>query len=384
MGRVTKPLTALEVKKAKPSESVYHLYDGGGLMLQVSPKGKKTWKFRFRENGKISVISLGHFPDFSLEDARKKSSELRVKISNGISIIRKKSNLFEDVAREWHKLESSNWTSRHAGKVLRYLEIYIFPFIGNVEINKLKTSDFLMVLKKIEDSGKLSTMHRCRSALSRMCAYAVACGDIDTNPVLMLSRALRPAKSTHFSSVITPVDVATALKKIWQYQGTFPVECALKIAPYVFMRPVELRTMRWDGIDFDKAEYHYHVGKTNIDQIVPLSRQVVAILKMLKPLTERGEWVFSSKRMPMSDSTINKALRSMGITSDILVGHGFRAMARTLLDEELGYRIDYIEQQLAHAVKDPLGRAYNRTTHLKARKEMMQTWADYLDRLRAS
>lgn len=384
MGRVTKPLTALEVKKAKPSESVYHLYDGGGLMLQVSPKGKKTWKFRFRENDKVSVISLGHFPDFSLEDARKKSAELRVKVSNGVSITRKRVNLFEDIAREWHKHESDNWTPKHSARVLRCLEIYIFPFIGSADIGKLKAPDFLDILKKVEVTGKIETMHRCKTALNQLCAYSVACGYIDSNPILSLSGAIKPVRRKHFSSVITPSGVAVILKRIWLYQGTYPVECALKIAPYVFMRPGELRTMKWNDVDFERAEYRYHVGKTDIDQIVPLSGQVIKILKTLRPLTGHGEWVFSLNTRPMSDGTINKALRSVGITSDILVGHGFRAMARTLLDEELGYRIDYIEQQLAHTVKDPLGRAYNRTTHLKARKEMMQAWADYLDRLRTS
>ena len=384
MGRVAKPLTALEVRKAKPSESVYHLYDGGGLMLQVSPKGKKTWKFRFRENDKVSVISLGHFPDFSLEDARKKSAELRVKLSNGISITRKRANLFEAVAREWHKHESENWTPKHSARVLRCLEIYIFPFIGTSDIRKLKAPDFLDILKKVEVTGKIETMHRCKTALSQLCAYSVACGYIEENPILSLSGAIKPVRRKHFSSVITPLSVSVVLKKIWLYQGTYPVECALKIAPYVFMRPGELRTMRWENVDFEKAEYRYHVGKTDIDQIVPLSNQVMSILNTLRPLTGHGEWIFSLNTRPMSDGTINRALRSMGITPDVLVGHGFRAMARTLLDEELGYRIDYIEQQLAHTVKDPLGRAYNRTTHLKARKEMMQAWADYLDKLRES
>ena len=353
-------------------------------MLQVSPKGKKTWKFRFRENDKVSVISLGHFPDFSLEDARKKSAELRVKLSNGISITRKRANLFEAVAREWHKHESENWTPKHSARVLRCLEIYIFPFIGTSDIGKLKAPDFLDILKKVEVTGKIETMHRCKTALSQLCAYSVACGYIEENPILSLSGAIKPVRRKHFSSVITPLSVSVVLKKIWLYQGTYPVECALKIAPYVFMRPGELRTMRWENVDFEKAEYRYHVGKTDIDQIVPLSNQVMSILNTLRPLTGHGEWIFSLNTRPMSDGTINRALRSMGITPDVLVGHGFRAMARTLLDEELGYRIDYIEQQLAHTVKDPLGRAYNRTTHLKARKEMMQAWADYLDKLRES
>lgn len=386
--RIAKPLTALGVQKAKPKEKPYALYDGNGLFLRISVAGRKSWAFKYKEpaKGRYSVISIGRYPDISLDDARKKATELRVRLLDGESIRKEKVLRFDAVAREWHAYEkdASEWTEKTAHRAIRILEMYIFPEIGKADISRLNSPDLLDLLKGIEATGALETVKRMKTVLSQIYRYAMSCGYVTSNPVPALTGAIKPVKKKHFASVTNPDDVASILKKLWSYEGTYPVACALKIAVYCFMRPGELRTMQWDNVDFEKAEYRYHVGKTDIDQIVPLSNQVIKILRTLKQITGHGQWVFSMREKPMSENTVNNALRSMGITGQTLVGHGFRAMARTLLDEELGYRIDYIEQQLAHSVRDPLGRAYNRTTHLKARKEMMQEWADYLDKLRTS
>ncbi len=386
--RIAKPLTALSVQKAKPKEKPYALYDGNGLFLRISVAGRKSWAFKYKESakGRYSVISIGRYPDLSLDDARKKATELRVRLLDGESIRKEKVLQFEAVAKEWHSYEqdASGWTEKTAHRAIRILEMYIFPEIGKADISKLNSPDLLDLLKGVEETGALETVKRMKTVLSQIYRYAISCGYVTSNPVPALTGAIKPVKKKHFASVTDPDDVAKILRKLWSYDGTYPVACALKIAVYCFMRPGELRMMRWENVDFEKAEYRYHVGKTDIDQIVPLSNQVIKILRTLEQITGHGQWLFSMREKPMSENTVNNALRLMGISGQTLVGHGVRAMARTLLDEELGFRQDWIEQQLAHSVRDPLGRAYNRTTHLKARKEMMQAWADYLDKLRTS
>jgi integrase len=243
----------------------------------------------------------------------------------------------------------------------------------------------LGVLRRIEDRGALETAHRILNASGQVLRYAVATGRIQRDPTPDLRGALKPVKATHFAATTDPVSFATILRAIDGYQGSPVVRCALRLAPLLFARPGELRRAEWSQIDLDTAEWRYLVTKTQTPHIVPLSTQAVAILKELQPLTGRGCYVFPSARTsnrPMSDNAILAALRRLGIEKEEMSGHGFRAVARTILDEVLGVRPDFIEHQLAHAVKDPNGRAYNRTAHLAERRKMMQQWADYLDQIR--
>ena len=270
--------------------------------------------------------------------------------------------------------------------MIRLLELHIFPEVGDRPIHEVTAPQLLDALRRLEECGKLETAHRARGICGQVFRYAIQTGRAERDPAADLRGALPPPQKNHFAAVTEPSRVGEILRAIDAYGGTLVVACALRLAPLVFVRPGELRHAEWADIDMDAGEWRFMVTKTNTPHIVPLSRQAVAILRELKPLTGHGRYVFPSARnprgdRPMSDNAILAALRRLGIPKDQMTGHGFRAMARTILDEELGSRPDIIEHQLAHAVRDPNGRAYNRTAHLSDRRRMMQDWADYLERL---
>ena len=293
-------------------------------------------------------------------------------------------NSFEVIAREWHTKQKSKWAESHAKKIIRGLERDIFPWIGNTPISKVTAPALLETIRRIEKRGANETAHRALSACGQVFRYSIATGRAERDLSYDLRGALEPVNKQHFSAVTEPKLVAKLLRTLDSYEGTPIVQCALRLAPLVFVRPGELRTAEWAHIDLVNAEWRYTVSKTNTQHIVPLSVQAVSVLREIQPLTDQGRYVFPSARSPrgdrpMSDNAILAAMRTLGISKEEMSGHGFRAMARTILDEVLGFRADYIEHQLAHAVRDPNGRAYNRTAHLPERKKMMQAWADYLD-----
>ncbi|MDA1373091.1 MAG: site-specific integrase, partial [Proteobacteria bacterium] len=295
-------------------------------------------------------------------------------------------NSFEVVAREWFAKYAPHWSPNHANRIISRLERDIFPWIGGKPIADLTPPQLLEVVRRIEERGALETAHRAMSNCGQVFRYAVATGRAERDISSDLRGALSPVNGEHFASVTEPEKVADLLRALDGYEGTLTVRCALRLAPLVFVRPGELRHAQWEDIDLDKAEWSYTVTKTKTQHIVPLPKQAVAILRELHPLTGRGRYVFPGARSsarPMSDNAVLSAMRSLGISKEEMSGHGFRAMARTILDEVLGIRPDYIEHQLAHAVRDPNGRAYNRTAHLPERRKMMQAWADYLDKLKA-
>ncbi len=263
----------------------------------------------------------------------------------------------------------------------------MFPWIGKESLSEITPPQLLNVLRRIEARGALETAHRALGHCGQVFRYAVAIGKAERDPTQDLKGALPPYKKKHYAAPTDPEKFAEILRVFHGYQGAFHVQCALKLAPLVFVRPGELRKAEWADFDLTNAEWRFLVTKTETPHIVPLSRQAINILTTLKPLTGNGKYLFPSARSndrPMSDNAILAAMRRMGIGKDEMTGHGFRATARTLLDEVLGYRPDHIEQQLAHAVRDPLGRAYNRTAHLDERRKMMQAWSDYIDSLLAS
>ena len=270
---------------------------------------------------------------------------------------------------------------------LRRFEVDIFPWIGSKPVAKLAAPDVLAVLRRIEARGAIETAHRARSDCGQVMRYAVATGRAQADVTRDLRGALSEVKPTHHASITEPVRIGELLRAIEGFAGQFPTRCALKLAPLTFVRPGELRQAEWSEFDLDRAEWNIPASRMKMRQahLVPLSSQAVAVLRELWPLTGTGRYLFPGARdrkRPMSNVTINAALRRMGFDRDTMTGHGFRAMARTVLDEVLGFRPDYIEHQLAHAVRDPNGRAYNRTAHLPERRKMMQAWADYLDTLR--
>lgn len=387
------PLSDVAIRKAKPADKPQRLFDGGGLYLEVMPTGGKLWRWKYRYAGKEKRLALGGYPAVGLAEARERQGAARKLLAAGIdpgeqrkaeraATVHRAANTFAAVATEMQTQRAGKLSAvsrERADRLLRYLS----P-IANLPIASIDGPLLLAALRKIEARG-METTHRARAFAGQVFRYGIATGRNKGNPARDLLGALAPVKGGHFASLTEPAQVAPLLRALWGYQGGPVVQAALKIAPLVFVRPGELRAARWAEIDLDAAEWRYTVPKTDTPHIVPLASQVVAVLSELQSLTGRGEYAFPSERgkgRPMSENTINAALRVLGYGSDTMTGHGFRAMARTMLDEVLGFRPDYIEHQLAHAVRDPNGRAYNRTAHLPERRKMMQAWADYLDNLR--
>ena len=391
------PLSDIKIRNAKPAEKPVRLFDERGLYLEVSPAGGKWWRLKYRFAGKEKRLSLGVYPDVSLKDARDSREECRKMLAGGVDPSENRkarksassdraSNSFEVVTREWFAKFSPGWAASHSGRILEFFERDVFPWLGDRAISDVTAKDLLGVIRRIEGRGALDTAHRARGRCGQVLRYAVATGRCDRDPSVDLRGALPAAKGGHFAATTEPAKLAGILRAMDGYQGEVTVRCALRLAPLVFVRPGELRAAKWKDIDFDAAEWRYVVTKTKVAHIVPLSRQAITILRELEPLTSNGAYVFPGARTrlrPMSDNAILAAMRRMGIGKEEMSGHGFRAVARTILDEVLGFRPDYIEHQLAHAVRDPNGRAYNRTAHLAERKKMMQEWADYLDKLKA-
>jgi len=391
------PLTDTAIRNTKPGLKPTKFFDERGLFLLVTPAGGKWWRLKYRFDGKEKLLSLGVYPDVGLKDARERRDTARRQIADGIdpSLNRKAekslrqrqvANSFELVSREWYEKHAPNWVASHGDRIIRRLERDIFPLIGKRPIGEIAAPELLDVVRRIEARGALETAHRALSNCGQVFRYAVATGRATRDPSGDLRGALPPVKGEHFAAVTEPEQVGAILRSINDYQGTATVVCALRLAPLVFVRPGELRAAEWAHIDLDTGEWRYTVTKTGTPHIVPLATQAVALLRELQPLTGHGRYVFPSARTsarPMSDNAILAAMRRMGISKEEMSGHGFRAMARTILDEVLGFRPDLIEHQLAHAVKDPNGRAYNRTAHLPERRKMMQQWADYLDKITA-
>ncbi len=393
------PLTAQEVKNKKATDKQYKVSDEKGLFLLVHPNGSKYWRMNYRYGGKQKTLALGVYPDISLADARGKRDDARSLIANGLDpsdIQRAKKvaqhqsqeNSFKAIALEWIAKETGKWSDSYTHKITRLLTKDIFPAIGSRPISEITPPDLLACLRKIEARGVVETAHRAKRIAGQIFRYAIATGRAERDPSHDLKGALVTTQASHFAAITDPKEVGPLLLMIDDYQGTIEVSTALKLAPLFFCRPKELRYMEWSEIHFDKEEWRIPGDKMKVkeDHIVPLCSQAMEILQNFLNITGHRQYVFPSARSPkrpMSDNALLSAMRRMGIPKEKMTPHGFRAMARTLLDEELGYRIEWIECQLAHAVKDANGRAYNRTTYLRQRKDMMQHWADYLDELKA-
>ena len=388
------PLTKLSIQAAKAIDKASKLFDGRGLYLLVTPNGSKGWRFKYRLQSKEKLLSLGTYPEGSLADARERLEECRKLVAQGIDpsefrklnrtrALERSANSFEAVALEWLAKKAATWSAGHKARLESRLSNDIFPLIGNQPIADISARQVLQVIRKIEERGAIESAHRALSNCSQIMRYAVQTGRADRDPCVDLRGALPSVKIRHLAAVVKPQEIGNLLLKLSDYRGSHVVRCALKIAPLVFVRPGELRHAKWKDIDLEVAEWRFLVTKTNTEHIVPLARQAVEILKELHKFTSSSEFVFPGARSitkPMSENAVLAALRALDIPKEEMSGHGFRAMARTILEEELGFRPEFIEHQLAHSVRDPLGRAYNRTTHLDERKRMMQEWADWLDK----
>lgn len=390
------PLTDVEIRNAPPREKAYRLTDGSGMYLEVSPAGGKYWRFKYRFAGKEKRLALGVYPEVGGKEARLRRDEARRLLANGIdpgierkvqkaATVERAANSFEAVAREWFARQSPGWAKSHADKIIARLEKDVFPWLGGRAIAEIKAPEVLAVLRRVEARGALDTSHRVHQNCGQVFRYAVATGRAERDVSADLRGALPPARHTHFASVTEPEEVAGLLRALDGFQGTFVVQCALRLAPLLFVRPGELRTAEWAQFDLEKAQWRYTVSKTKTEHLVPLARQAVEILRDLHALTGQRRYVFPGRDVskPMSGAAINAALRRMGFdTKTEITGHGFRAMARTILHERLRFPSEVIEHQLAHKVPDALGTAYNRTKFIDDRVVMMQKWADYLEQLK--
>ncbi|AMO70261.1 tyrosine-type recombinase/integrase [Zhongshania aliphaticivorans] len=390
------PLTDTAVKQAKPKEKTYRLSDEKGMYLEVTPKGQKYWRMKYRIGKQEKRLSIGVYPTVSLKKARQIREQARQHLLDGIDPSGLKQarkltselaseNCFKVVALEWFAKKKPIWAENHWTKVERMMTRDLFPYLGARPLNEITPPELLAVLRKIESRGALESAKRTKQIAGQIFRYGVATGRCERDASQDLTGALANPIKQHRAAITNPKEVGPLLNALDGYQGTTVVKAALSLAPLTFVRPGELRKAKWAEIDFNKAEWRYYVTKTKSDHIVPLSQQAIAILTELQPLTCNSEYVFPGARSlsrPMSDNAVLSAMRRMGIEKDEMCGHGFRAMARTILDEELHFRPDWIEHQLAHSVKDVHGRAYNRTAHLAERKKMMQAWANYLDTLK--
>ena len=394
------PLSEVKIRNAKPRDKAFILTDGDGLFLLVTPSGGKLWRFRYYFDRKRKDIALGTYPEIPLAGARQRRDEARRQLANGIDpgAVRKAikaarneaaANSFEIVAREFHGHKKDVWTEDHASTILTRMEKDIFPWIGAIPLTLVTAKDIKGVVDRVKSRGTIEAARRLLTIISQVFTYAISTDRANFNIAQGMKGYLPPTSKTrkHMSAVTDPRELATLLRAMDAYQGSFIAQCALKLLPLFFCRPGELRHIEWSEVDFETEQINIPARKMKMraDHIIPLSSQAIAILKELYPLTGYGTFVFPSARSLsrcMSDNTINAALRRMGFDGSVVVAHGFRATARTLLHEVLKINPYVIEAQLAHRVPDTLGNAYNRTTHIVERRKMMQKWSDYLDGLK--
>jgi integrase len=387
-------LNETRIRAAKPTEKPYKLFDERGLFMLVTPAGGRLWRFRYRVGGAEKLLTLGAYPEISLKRARERRDDARRLVAEGIDPSAKRQaektasgNTFEAVAREWLAMQEKKLTAGSIRRERDRLEDFVFPFIGSRPISHVTAPELLAALRKIEARGRHETAHRTRSVCSRVLRFAVATGRAERDVSADLRGALAPAVSRNLAAITEPARIGELLRAIDGYSGYPVTETALKLAAYVFVRPGELRQAQWSEFDLDASEWRIPAErmKAREPHLVPLSTQAVALLRGLFPTTGSGQHVFPSLRSasrPISDNTVNAALRRLGYSKDEMTGHGFRSMASTCLNEQ-GWHPDLIELQLAHAERNKVRAAYNRAQRLAERRKMMQAWADWLDGLRA-
>jgi len=388
-------LKDIQVKQAKlaAGKKRRKMADGRGLYLLIT-QTSKCWRFDYTFNDKRKTLALGIYPDVSLATARERHQKARTSIADGIDPAAQKQaekqateDSFEAVAREWIEKQRKSWTGGHTESITSRLESNIYPWLGSTPINDIEPPALLAVLRKIERRGAIEVAHRVMAVCGQVFRYGIATGRCKRDPVPDLRGALETRKAKHMATITEPKKVGKLMRAIDSFEGSFIVQSALQLLPYVFVRPGELRHAEWPEIGLDESVWRIPAEKMKAGKphTIPLSKQAVTILRELKPLTGGCKYVFHSVRTPsrpMSENTINAALRRLGYDKSEICGHGFRSMASTMLRDELGFSFDVVEAQLAHQIGSDVERAYNKAQHLQDRVAMMQRWADYLDRLR--
>jgi integrase len=397
-GDAAMPLTDTAIRNAKPKDKQYKISDEKALYLLVKKAGK-YFRFDYRFAGKRKTLAIGVYPDVTLAEARQQRDEARKLLREGVDPSQHKRetkrmledlavNNFEAVAREWFEKSSRIWTEGHSIRIIRRLELNIFPWLGNRPVKLITAPELLTVLQKIEKRGAFETAHRVKQICGQIFRYAIATGRAERDPSADLRGALTPTKPKNMAAITDPKKIGGLLRAIDGYDGHIATICALRLAPLTFVRPGELRHVEWSEIDLDNGVWKIpsHKMKMRSPHVIPLSKQAIDVFRMIEPVTGDGRYVFPSLRStarPMSNNTANAALRRMGYTKDEMTGHGFRAMASTILHEQ-GWPSDVIERQLAHSEGNSVKAAYNHAQHLPERRRMMQAWADYLDALKSS
>ena len=387
-------LTDVQIRSAQAVEKPIKLPDGNGLWLLINPNGSRWWRFRYRYGGKERNISLGVYPDVSLKLARARRDDARRMLVEGVdpSAHRQAGKLAQRVtlqliAEEWLDIQAKKLAAVTVSKIRWMLTEFILPRLGSRPIHEITAAELLQTLRLIEERGRHETAHRTKQYVGQVLRYAIATGRAQRDITSDLRGALTPVSTKNHAAVTDPAAIGALLRSIDGYSGQPATHAALKLAPLVFVRPGELRKAEWSEFNLDAAEWRIPAQRMKMREahVVPLSRQALAILRELRPITGHGRFVFPSIRTgdrPMSENAINGALRRLGYTNDEMTGHGFRSMASTSLNEQ-GWHPDVIELQLAHAERNKVRAAYNRATRLGERRKMMQAWADYLDGLRA-
>ena len=391
-------LTATGVQQAKGKAKPVKLPDGGGMYLLINPNGSKYWRYNYRYAGKRKTLALGVYPDTSLAEARKLHQAARENLAKEIDPAEAKrleritrhlasADSFEAVATEWYEAKLKDKSDSYRDRTRRLLKNDLYPSLGHRPISQITPPELLMVLRKVEARGAVDMAHRAKQTAGQVFRYAVATGRAERDPSGDLKGALKSRTKKHYAAITDPVQVGKLLLAMDAFEGTPTVKAALKLSALLFQRPGEIRAMEWAEVNWDEERWEIPAEKMKMGEphIVPLCSQALEQLKELHRLTGRGRYVFPGARGAsrcLSENAVRVALRTMGYDNNTMTPHGFRAMARTIMDEVLNFRVDWIEHQLAHAVKDANGRAYNRTAHLPQRREMMQSWADYLDNLK--
>ncbi len=391
-------LTNIAIRNAKPGPKPIRLFDGGGLYLEISPAGGKHWRLKYRYGGKEKRLALGSYPTIPLAEAREGSEAARKLLASGVdpSVAKREAKVVQQasidtfalIAEEWFAKFRHTWADNTAETVISRLRKDIFPYIGARPICEITPPELLMVIRRIEARGAVETARRDLQKCGQIFRYGIATGRSERDVAADLQGAIAPPKKRHFASIHEPKEIGELLRAIEGYQGSAVTRCALKLAPLTFVRPGELRHAEWTEIDLETAEWRIPAARMKMREkhIVPLSRQAVETLQELYPLTGTGRFVFSGERSrsrPMSENTVLAALRRLGYEKGEMTGHGFRSMASTILHEQ-GWASDVIERQLAHGDRNKIRAAYNFAQHLPERRRMMQAWADYLDKLRAT
>ncbi len=391
-------LTDKAIKALKPRDKDFKVSDGGGLYLLVTKAGSKYWRLKYHIENKEKLMALGVYPEIPLKEARETAAEAKKLVRKGIDPVldrkvRKQANTdlqndsFKAISQEWFETRRSGWAEDTATRNSGLLENWVYPEFGDTPITSIGAKEVLVLLRKAEVQKKFEVARRLRSTVSQIFRYGIITERCDRDPAHDLIGALQTQPESNYAAITDPEGVSRLMGAIEGFEGTFVVKAALYLSALFFCRPGELRSLEWADVDYDNAQITIPAERMKMrrDHIIPLASQAIETLKDLEPITRRSKYIFPSARgasRNMSENAVRVALRTLGYTNDQMTAHGFRAMARTLLDEELEFPVDWIEHQLAHAVKDVNGRAYNRTAHLNQRRGMMQSWADYLDELK--